>query len=168
MMQGVTANSSHLPPVPRALDGDLPPDESDAQIDLLADLAALTLPLMWSLRQASVRALEPLNLRPAQGLVIGLIGEGVSSPKSISDFLSLAPSMVSGILGDLEDRGLVVRQPDPEDRRRVHLVLSDEGTAAAEGMAERWTAVTRERLGHLSEDDLTTLVRIYRSFIGHA
>ena len=134
--------------------------------DRLGELASLTLPLMWTLRQASVRALEPLGLRPIQGLVVGLIAQGVTSPKTIAELLDLAPSMVSGLLGDLEERDLIVRRPDPDDRRRIHLALSDEGVAAKERITERWIDVTRERLGALDDRDLDALIRIYRSFLG--
>jgi DNA-binding MarR family transcriptional regulator len=130
------------------------------------DLAALTLPMMWTLRQASVRALEPLGLRPSQGLVLGIVAQGVDSPKAIADLLDLSPPMLSGLLGDLEERGLIVRSPHPEDRRRVLLAPSDEGRAATERITLRWTDVMRERLGHLDDDDLTVLLRIYRRFVG--
>lgn len=171
MMTGVTANPTHdpaVPQLPKTGPDEAGPDEGDAaaRYELLGDLASLTLPLMWTLRQASVRALEPLGLRPTQGLTIGLIAQGVRSPKALSDLLDLAPSMVSAILGELEARGLVERRTDPDDRRRVHVALSDEGVAATERLTDLWTDVTRERLGHLSTDDLATLVRIYRSFVG--
>lgn len=166
MMTVVTANPIYDPAVPRVPNAG--PDEGDAatRLELLGDLASLTLPLMWTLRQASVRALEPLGLRPTQGLALGLIARGIASPKALADLLDLAPSMVSAILGDLEARGWVERHPDPDDRRRILVALSDEGVATTQRLTKLWIDVTRERLGHLSTDDLATLVRIYRSFVG--
>jgi len=166
MMVGVTAsgppdpNPAASPPDVAARPGG---DERDA---VLHDLAALTLPMMWTLRQASVRALEPLGLRPIQGLVLGIVEQGVDSPKEIADLLDLSPPMLSGLLSDLEDRDLIVRTPHPDDRRRVRLTPSERGRAATERITLRWTDVMRERLGHLSDDDLTVLLRIYRSFVG--
>ncbi len=138
----------------------------DARDALMHDLAALTLPMMWTLRQASVRALEPLGLRPIQGLVLGIIDQGVDSPKAIADLLDLSPPMLSGLLGDLEERDLIMRTPHPDDRRRVRLTPSDQGRAATERITRLWSDVMRERLGHLSDDDLLVLLRIYRSFVG--
>lgn len=157
-------------PSPDTSEPDRPPAAEAADVadrdERLSELASLTLPLMWTLRQASVRALEPLGLRPIQGLVVGLIAQGVASPKTIADLLDLAPSMVSGLLGDLEERGLIVRRPDPDDRRRIHLALSDAGLEATDRISERWIDVTRERLGDLNDRDLDALIRIYRSLLG--
>ena len=166
MMAGVTASG---PPDSRPV---APSDDvaarpgGDAREAVLHDIAALTLPMMWTLRQASVRALEPLGLRPIKGLVLGIIGQGVDSPKEIAELIDLAPPMVSSLLSDLEERGLVLRTPHPDDRRRVRLTLSDAGAAATERITTLWIGVMRERLGHLGDEDLAVLLRIYRSFVG--
>jgi DNA-binding MarR family transcriptional regulator len=166
MMTSVTA-AGPPDPHPAASPPDVAPDPGgDPRDAVMHDLAALTLPLMWTLRQASVRALEPLGLRPIQGLVLGIIDQGVDSPKQIADLLDLSPPMLSGLLGDLEERGLIVRSPHPDDRRRVRLAPSERGRAATERITRLWTDVMRERLGHLSDGDLTVLLRIYRSFVG--
>lgn len=140
----------------------------DAHDALLHDLAALTLPMMWTLRQASVRVLEPFGLRPVKGLVLAMIDQGADSPKEIAELLDVAPPMLSGLLADLEDRGLVVRTPHPDDRRRVRLGLSDEGRTVVERVGTLWIDVMRERLGHLDDEDLGVMLRIYRSFVGAA
>jgi DNA-binding MarR family transcriptional regulator len=168
MMSGVNASG---PPDPHAATS--PPDVAarpggDVHDALLRDLAALTLPMMWAMRQASVRVLEPLELRPVKGLVLAMIDQGADSPKVIAELLDLAPPMLSGLLGDLEERGLVVRTPHPDDRRRVLLSLSDDGRAVTERIGALWIDVLRERLGDLDDDDLAVLLRIYRAFVGAA
>jgi MarR family transcriptional regulator for hemolysin len=44
----------------------------------------------------------------------------------------MTKSHVSLSVTNLENRGLLKRQEDPEDRRAVHLILSEEGHAIAE------------------------------------
>ena len=133
--------------------------------ELLHELSALSLPLMWTLRKAAMRALEPLGLRPVKALVLGLIVEGAESPKELSELLDTPPPMMSGLLADLEDRGLIERAPDPSDRRRVRLAATDEGRALAERITAYWIEAGRERFEALDDDDLRHLIAIYRTFV---
>jgi len=50
--------------------------------------------------------------------------EGLSL-KELTDQVGLAHSTVSGIVDRLEKRGLVVRQPNPNDRRHTRITASD-------------------------------------------
>lgn len=133
--------------------------------ELLHELSALSLPLMWTLRKAAMRALEPLGLRPVKALVLGLIVEGADSPKELSELLDTPPPMMSGLLAHLEERGLIERAPDPDDRRRIRLAATDEGRALAERITAYWIEAGRERFEGLSDDDLRHLIAIYRTFV---
>lgn len=145
----------------------LRPDPSaDRQRDeLLHELSSLSLPLMWTLRKAAMRALEPLGLRPVKALVLGLVVEGSDSPKELSELLDTPPPMMSGLLADLEERGLIERTPDPDDRRRIRLAATDEGQSMAERITAYWIEAGRERFEGLDDDDLRHLIAIYRTFV---
>lgn len=67
-----------------------------------------------------------------------------------------APSM-SRTVAELLERGLVTRQPDPTDKRRFHIAITESGLAALrEGRMERnqWMV---ERLATLPDSDIRTL-----------
>ena len=155
----VTASDPPEPTVRTESPGAGPRDE------LLHELSALSLPLMWTLRKAAMRALEPLGLRPVKALVLGLIVEGSDSPKELSELLDTPPPMMSGLLADLEERGLIERAPDPDDRRRILLAATDQGRALAERITAYWIEAGRERFDQLSDDDLRYLIAIYRTFV---
>ena len=133
---------------------------------LLHELSALTLPMMWVLRQAAVRVLEPLGLRPLKALVLSMIAERTRTPGELAELLDTTPPMMSGLIADLEERGLIERRPDPDDRRRVRLELTEAGAEMTERIAEFWVDAGRTRLQELGDDDLRHLIAVYRTIVG--
>ena len=128
-------------------------------------VAELTLPLMWSLRQAATRAFEPLDLRPIRVLLLELVARGFTYPKDLAELLETIPTAVSNMLSDLESRDLIRRTPDPDDGRRIRLELTQNGHDVLAEVRERWFDVTAEALTVLSDDELRTLVRIYQKLL---
>ena len=74
--------------------------------------------------------------------VLFMIREGVVSPASIAQRLGISRAVVTGLLDRLEERGLIRREPDPGDRRRLRIVMTASGLAAS------------ARLGRAVVDDL--------------
>jgi DNA-binding MarR family transcriptional regulator len=77
------------------------------------------------------------------------------------------PPVVSAILSELEDKGLIQRQIDSEDRRRVQLTLSEAGKDLHEKIRERSQGLSGERLSKLSPDELQSLIIIFRKILGN-
>jgi DNA-binding MarR family transcriptional regulator len=75
----------------------------------------------------------------------------------LSRYLGVTPATVTVVVDRLEERGLVERQHDTQDRRQLRCVL----TAQAEGMmariGESARLRTRRLLVELSEDELRTV-----------
>lgn len=138
------------------------PDEGE----LIDELSDLTLPYMWRLRQDAVRAFEELGLRPFKALLLELIAQGLRHPKELSEVLDAVPPTISAMLGELEQRSLIRRDPDPDDRRRVQLRLTPAGEAMRAEMRAAWRRVSRERFEHLSRGELAALLRLYHKLIG--
>ena len=141
------------------------PDERATRASLERQLAELTLPVMWSLRQEAVRAFEPLGVRPIRVLVLELISRGFAHPKELADILETVPPAISNMLSDLESRGWLRREPDPEDGRRVRLELTDAGRELLGEVQHRWLDVSRGKLAGLDDDQLRLLIATYRSLL---
>jgi DNA-binding MarR family transcriptional regulator len=95
----------------------------------------------------------------SHGVVLGRLDR--CGPKSVSD-LALAermrPQSMAQTVGDLEADGFVRRRPDPGDRRRAMVELTDEGLAALRSdrrQREGWLA--RAIAEEMSADEQMTL-----------
>ena len=73
-------------------------------------------------------------------LVLGAIdrADGQATPSQIAFELELRSSNFAQLLGELQERGLVMKQPDRADRRKVRLSLTPAGrTLVAQTRAQR-------------------------------
>jgi len=79
-----------------------------------------------------------------------LEADGPQPMRALAEALDVSQASATGIVDRMEQRGLVERQRDEEDRRIVRVVLTDEGRKLVEGVA-------RERQDHMRIllDDLT-------------
>ena len=129
---------------------------------------ALTEDLSFLLARANVQslsagnaALAKVGLRVRSYSVLALAAdESRPSQRDLADFLRLDPSQVVALVDDLQARGLVTREPDPNDRRANVVVATADGRElcararlAAEQAEEKvyagLTAAERERLAAL-------------------
>lgn len=133
--------------------------------ELIETLNQLTMPLMWAMRKAAVRTLEPLGIRPVHMLLLEAITQGAIHPKELSDLLDTVPPAISALLAEMAGQGLLRRESDPNDGRRVVLVLTPEGERLRERIREHWRESDRVHLSRLDDDDLRSLIRIYRTLL---
>lgn len=66
------------------------------------------------------------------------------------------------VLQNLEKRNLVVRERDPQDRRRLRIALTDRGRDLIAGMFDQHVARVETTLGALEPEEQTELARLCR------
>jgi len=84
-------------------------------------------------------AIGPLDLSLPQYRVLALLGDGSTASSVLARKLAVSPPTVTAVVDGLVARGLVQRQADPEDRRRLTLLLTRDGKrvlTAADAAAE--------------------------------
>jgi DNA-binding MarR family transcriptional regulator len=82
------------------------------------------------LRERTTKALTDFGLGPREyGVLWRLEVHGPLSQRELGDLHQIDRTTVVALVDRLESMGLVVRQLDPEDRRRHALVLTDVGRA---------------------------------------
>ena len=84
--------------------------------------------------------------------------------RRVADALSCDASNVTGLIDRLEARGLVRRQPSPEDRRVKVLQLTPEGVRLRTTVLDRMTKPP-EIFNKLSADEQQELVKILKHLL---
>jgi DNA-binding MarR family transcriptional regulator len=108
------------------------------------ELASTGLPLSW------YDVLLVLNAAPRRQLRMTELGAQVV----------LSRERVSRVVGELEQAGLVHREPNPEDGRSSFAVLTAEGRARLRAAAPTYlAAVERHYASHLSAHEIRVLTR---------
>ncbi len=141
------------------------PADSVAHDELLDELSSYSLRLMWRMRQQAVRAFEPLGFRTTRVLALEFVAHGYTQPKDLAEVLGIVPPALSTIVAELEGRGLLLRQTDPNDGRRINLSLTPAGEQTRRQLREAWSKTREENRKQLSEQDLKTTLELYRKVL---
>jgi DNA-binding MarR family transcriptional regulator len=112
-----------------------------------------------------VRRLRSENLFPlTHTWVLGRIDrEGPASVSDLAQALRVRPQSMAQTVGDLEADGLVERNPDPDDRRRALVSLTDAGQArlgADRAAREGWLVRALEELPDSDRETIERSVEI--------
>lgn len=96
------------------------------------------------------------------GVLEILLHLGPSSPGTLKSKLFTTGGNITMILDNLARRGLVGRERDPEDRRRITVRLTPSGRRLVERIFPGHVKAIVEEMGILSAEDQETLGRLCR------
>ncbi len=114
----------------------------------------------YILRQKSDECLKSENLSGTQYNVLRILrgaGERGLACSQISDRLVTNDSDITRLLNRLEQRGLIEKARDEEDRRVIVSKITEEGLKILERLDDVVTEKNLQALGHLSEEMLQQL-----------
>jgi MarR family transcriptional regulator, negative regulator of the multidrug operon emrRAB len=129
---------------------------------------------VWRLcRAASLaeRALEAAVHRPrgrswaAFRVLYTLRTLGSTEPGTLAELLDIAPPSVSSLLSTLERSDLISRRPDPSNRRRVIVELTEAGREAADETILAQTDAQDSFISSLSPEEAATLSSILEKLL---
>lgn len=125
------------------------------------------------LRRAHQRAtalfqdgMAELGLTPTQYAALVKIGEvGEVSQNHLGRLTAMDPATSQGVIKRLEAHGLIGLRPDPADRRRTLLSLSEAGRALIDPAIARGRAITRATLAPLDDEERTRFLALLKKLI---
>jgi len=117
--------------------------------------------LVHALDVRSKRMVATIGVTGPQRLVIRLVGQKPNQTASeISSTLGKHPSTLTGVLARLEDRGLIIRETDAEDRRRARFTLTAAGKKIDRERKGTVEAATRRALARAGDDKVNDMLSV--------
>ena len=96
-------------------------------------------------RAAFERSMAPLGVTPPQwGILISLYNEDAGTPAELAKFMAIDGSAVTRTLDQLEEKGMLARVPDRQDRRSIKIELTARGRELAPKLATRAEEVSNQ------------------------
>jgi len=150
------------------MEGGHGPDEANAPGRLRAlPSRLLNLAAGYAQRQVGER-LATLDSRKWHYATLAALEEfGPDSQSGLSDRTGIYRSDLVATINELTARGFVVRAPDPADRRRNAITLTDEGRRHLKHLDALIADGEAEFLAPLSEVDQAELTRILKLIVGY-
>lgn len=87
-----------------------------------------------------------------------------ASLSEIREYLSISKPAISQMLGNLEKKGYLTREPDKTDRRNLVLALTPAGQATFAAKETRLNARLGKLFGSMREEDLRQVIRLVTQF----
>ena len=115
------------------------------------------------LRETSQETLAPWDITPSHFRALRVLKRhGVMRLSELSDHLRIAPRSATEVVDALESRGLVVRRPDPGDRRATLVEVTEHGAEVLDAIRGARGTEAERAFGRLSQTDRAHLLRILR------
>ena len=94
-----------------------------------------------------------------------LAADGDVNVKTIAEHLHVSGAFITSVTGKLLNMGLIHKEPDPADRRRVTLTVSPQGHALLEKLAPVQRQVNDAEFACLGREDFRFLIDIVERLI---
>ena len=145
----MTVTSPQTPP---------PPKVPQLPEELVASATFLLKRLGFAAKERAMEAYESTGLHPYHHAILLVLGEGSRETQgAIADALGYDRGQLVGLLDELEERGLVERRRDPNDRRRHLVRLTPDGKRMLRRLRALAKQIDDEFLAPLSEKERANL-----------
>ncbi|MBN9526296.1 MAG: MarR family transcriptional regulator [Alphaproteobacteria bacterium] len=130
--------------------------------DGAGELADLFIRTARRLRHEASQNLAPSGVTPAQARALKVIAHAPGDLKvvELAEALGVVPRSATAVVDALEDRGLIDRLADPDDRRAVRIRLTEAGHARVAEVRRRRREAAADLLRRLDAGDRAALRRL--------
>ena len=116
---------------------------------------------MWA-RMAKELAHRGHDLTFSQYMTLKKLSAGTTGATDLARAAELNPGAMTRLLDKLASKGMVVREADPDDRRAVHISLTDAGRTIWNDIDKCGLRVREAALEGLGESERNTLTALLR------
>ena len=106
------------------------------------------------------------DIRPVHDFALHAIRSGADSASDLGRSMSVSKQAAAKIITALEERGYVGREPDPADRRRKHLSVTERGAALLREGEQVFDELREEWEREVGADVVANLEDALRAFVG--
>jgi DNA-binding MarR family transcriptional regulator len=129
-------------------------------VDERPDLAAMVAPLSRSLLDMEAPVLQAHGVSMWAYIVLSRLGsEPVRGQSVLAESIGADKTRIIDVLDDLQDRGLIRREPDPADRRARLLALTPKGRRLRDQVRRAIRREEQRVLAALPEAERTVFLR---------
>src|SRR6266700_106702 len=126
--------------------------------ELVASATFLIKKLGFAAKERTMKAYEGTGLHPYHHAILLVLDEGSAETQgSIADALCYDRGQLVGLLDELEERGLVERRRDPNERRRHIVSLTADGEKTLRRLRALSKEIEDEFLSPLSNEERANL-----------
>src|SRR3990172_5882015 len=140
-------------------------------ISSVADQVLEVIPLVMRVIRKEFRSQRDPELTLPEFRSLAFVNRSAGcSLNEVAEHIGLEPPTASKLVENLVQRGLVNREEDRNDRRRVQLSISPKGKKSMDAAYEHTREFLTERLGHLAENEREEVLRaieiLREAFVG--
>jgi DNA-binding MarR family transcriptional regulator len=117
-------------------------------------------PLVMREIRSQMRSRRSLELTIPQFRTLAFVNRNKgSSLYEVSDHMGLTPPSVSTLVDGLIERGMMEREEDPTDRRRVRLAVTSHGRAILETASHETLTYLAKKLSNVTPDNREVIAK---------
>jgi DNA-binding MarR family transcriptional regulator len=129
-----------------------------ATSEAIDELAHVLPERIWLLGRLFWRRGGQRDITRTEAGLLNSLSEGPRRITELADLEGLAQPTVTLLVGRLEERGLVIRERDPDDGRAVLVSNTADGLSALEQLRSESRAMMRDHISAMPEHEVASLV----------
>ncbi|MGS2778628.1 MarR family winged helix-turn-helix transcriptional regulator [Robertmurraya sp. GLU-23] len=138
-------------------------DQGDEQSQLDLKLIRVWLKSSKAITENILKVIESHNLNRENFMTLELLySKGPHPVQKISETLSIPSGSITYVVDKLEKKGLVERQPNPNDRRASNVVITEKGRALFDEIFPKHVATISENLSFVTNEEKEQLIYLLK------
>lgn len=135
------------------------PDQSNLDLRLFRVWMRASKAIMENI----IKDVENHNLSRENFMILELLySKGPHPVQKISEIFSIPSGSITYVVDKLEKKGLVARQPNPNDRRASNVILTEEGRTLFDEIFPKHVATISQNFSFITDNEKVQLIELLK------